>query len=209
MMQTKVLPKRTIQLIGRISGQLDPFYLAGGTGLALQLGHRISEDLDFFSSHEFEIQSLVDIISPEKIISVRPGTLHCVSEGVRVSFLHYDVPLIHPVKRWKNINVAAWEDIVAEKVKTVSQRGAKKDFWDLYAAIKLCAGITEVCALFMERFKKSGINRYHVLKSLVYFDDAEGDPEPVLLPALKDKDWKEVKLFFEQNIRAFEKVLLS
>ena len=207
-MHQEVLADQALPLIDRISQQIHSFYLAGRTGLALQLGHRVSEDLDFFSKENFETENLEASIIPDKVISARTQTLHCIKEAIRLSFIFYEVPLRYSVHHWKNINIAAWQDIVAEKIKTVSQRGAKKDFWDVYSVIRLNSSIEEVSALFLERFKDSGINVYHVLKSLVYFEDAENEPDPVLLHEMKTHDWNQVKRFFEENIRKFEKALL-
>ncbi|EFK08376.1 conserved hypothetical protein [delta proteobacterium NaphS2] len=181
-MHNQVLPVQAKSLLKHIAGEINQFYLAGGTGLALQLGHRISEDLGFFSEKTFETENLVSLVGPDKIISTRPGTLNCIKEGVKLSFLFYEIPLCFHVHSWKGVNVAAWQDIVAEKIKTISQRGAKKDFWDVYAVIKLCASLELVSELFLKRFVDSRINLYHVLKSLVYFADAENEPDPALLP---------------------------
>ena len=205
----EVLPEKALNLIDEIAGKISRFYLAGGTGLALQLRHRVSEDLDFFSNSDFDAENIENALSPDKVISIRPQTAHFVKDGVRLSFLFYDVPLCYPVHIWRGLNVAAWRDIVAEKMKTVSQRGSKKDFWDVYSVIVSCSSIEEVGALFIERFKNAGINSYHVLKSLVYFEDAEKEPDPVVLPDGQNPKWDTIKRFFEQNVKEFEKVLMG
>lgn len=205
----EVLPENALSLIDKIAGKISRFYLAGGTGLALQLGHRVSEDLDFFSNSDVDAKDIENALSPDKVISIRTQTVHCVKDGVRLSFLFYDVPLCYPVHIWRGLSVAAWQDIVAEKMKTVSQRGSKKDFWDVYSVIVSCSSIEEVGSLFLERFKNAGINSYHVLKSLVYFEDAEKEPDPVLLPDGKNPNWDTIKRFFEKNIRDFEKALMG
>lgn len=200
-----VLPLKALNLIDKLAVQLDTFYLAGGTALALQLGHRVSEDLDFFIDKAFDAEDLKNRILPDKVSSIRSGTMHCVKDGVRLSFLFYDVPLCFPTQIWRGIKVAAWQDIAAEKLKTISQRGAKKDFYDVYAVIMLKSDIKELCTLFLKRFGGSmGINLYHVLKSLVYFQDAEQDPNPILLKNSKGWTWDSVMSFFETHLREFE-----
>ena len=67
------------------------FYLAGGTGLALQLGHRKSVDLDFFTRGDFAPEDLSAMMKnhdllPEGEIRGR-GTLHCILEGIKSSFI--------------------------------------------------------------------------------------------------------------------------
>jgi len=204
-----VLPHKALNLINKLAIRLDTFYLAGGTALSLQLGHRVSEDLDFFIDKAFDVEWVKNRILPDKISSIRSGTLHCVKDGVRLSFLFYDVPLCFPPHIWRGIKVAAWQDIAAEKLKTMSQRGAKKDFYDVYAIIMLKSDIREVCTLFLERFGHTDINLYHVLKSLVYFQDAEEDPYPTLLKNSKGWTWDSVKCFFETHLREFEINLIN
>ena len=204
-----VLPQKALNLIDKLVIQLDTFYLAGGTALAMQLGHRISEDLDFFVDRAFDAEALKNRILPDKVSSIRPGTLHCVKEGVRLSFLFYDVPLCFPPRLWRGMKVASWQDIVAEKIKTMSQRGAKKDFYDIYAVIMLKSDIREACTLFLKRFGHTDINLYHVLKSLVYFEDAEEDPHPTILKNNKEWGWDSVKRFFETHVKDFEVALIN
>ncbi len=54
----EVLSEKAQDLIDKITGQISSFYLAGGTALALQLGHRVSEDLDFFIDKAFDAEGL-------------------------------------------------------------------------------------------------------------------------------------------------------
>jgi predicted nucleotidyltransferase component of viral defense system len=133
----EILSSQAINIIESLSPHVDTFYLAGGTGLALQLGHRKSHDLDFFSDHIFNSDSILARISADKVFFTESGTVHCELRGIRISFLYYNVPLIQPPLPWRGIKIAHYKDIVVEKVKTISQRGSKKDFIDLYAILKL------------------------------------------------------------------------
>jgi hypothetical protein len=205
----EVLSDKAQDLIDKIAGQINSFCLAGGTALALQLGHRVSEDLDFFIDKAFDAEELKNRIVPDKVSSIRSRTLHCVKDGVRLSFLSYDVPLCFPPHIWRGIQVAAWQDVAAEKLKTMSQRGAKKDFYDVYAVIMLKSDIKKLCTLFLNRFGDMGINLYHVLKSLVYFQDAEEDPYPTLLKTSEEWTWDSVRFFFETHLREFEIALIN
>lgn len=205
----KVLPKNAIWVINNLSQTLNEFYLSGGTGLALQIGHRKSLDLDFLTTEIFNTEILLEKIRPEKILLVREGTIHCELNKVKLSFLFYSQPLIYEPIIWRNIKIADYKDITAEKFKSISQRGRKKDFYDLYAVLQLKLSIEEACNAFKARFASSGINFYFVLKSLVYFEDAEEEPQPILLLKGREWEWKNVKKFFEKNIRNFEKFLLT
>jgi len=200
----EVLSDQALEAVNVLAPVLKGFYLAGGTGLALQLGHRRSEDLDFFSDRMFNPDALLASIPYDEQIFTELGTVHCQVKGIRVSLLYYEPPLVYPPLRWHNIEVADVRDIGAEKIKTISQRGAKKDFIDLFAILKMKYSIREVCNFFRRRFKGSDINLYHVLKSLVFFEDAEQDPAPVMLIEGKDWEWESIKAFFVENIEVFE-----
>lgn len=203
----EVLSEKALDAIDSLSEKIEDFYLAGGTGLALQLGHRFSEDLDFFSDRPFHIDAITSAVQPDSVLYTTRGTIHCEIKGIRVSLLFYSVPLVHPALQWHNIRIADIRDIAAEKIKTISQRGSKKDFVDLYALIELKYSVAEVCGFFKERFGKSNLNFYHVLKSLTFYEDADQEP----MPKMKDCDpmwsWETVKAFFLSEIAKFEKQL--
>ena len=84
----EILSSQAITLIESLSPHLDTFYLAGGTGLALQLGHRKSHDLDFFSDRMFNPDSILARISADKVFFTELGTVHCELKGIRISFLY-------------------------------------------------------------------------------------------------------------------------
>lgn len=200
----RVLPVNASSVLKRIAPRLKGFYLAGGTGLALQLGHRRSADLDFFNNHEFNTDLLISAVKPDQVIMEVEGTVHCEMETVKLSFLYYAVPCLYPVITWKNIDLADWRDIAAEKMKTIALRGSKKDFYDLFAVIKLNLSIEQVCQIFKKRFSSAIINYYHVLRSLTFFEEAEGEPHPDLIMKEEEWTWDSVKNFFIKNIRVFE-----
>jgi hypothetical protein len=185
------------------------FYLAGGSGLALQLGHRVSEDLDFFTPRTFAPDVLSRYLETKGAYQetlVSPGTLYCRLNAVKLSFILYPVPLSWPVVTYHSSRVADWRDIMAEKFKTLSQRGSRKDFYDIYAAFAVGnLTIAQGVEFLRRRFDQAGLNYYHVLKSLVFFDDAETEPEPILLKPL---DWSHVKDFFVRHLAEFETELL-
>lgn len=203
----KVISPHSIKIIKRIYPFVKDFYLAGGTALALQFGHRKSFDFDFFTQKKFNVNFLINHFKPSKIEHASKYTLNCEINNIRFSFLFYEYPLTQKIIMWNEIKIAHWKDIVAEKIKTVSQRGAKKDFYDLYFAFSQKISVQEAFEIFNKRFKDSGINKYHVLKSLVYFEDAEKEPDPVVL--VKNISWQKVKSFFISNIKNFESILLS
>jgi hypothetical protein len=200
----EILPKRAVEIVETLSPHLGSFYMAGGTGLGLQIGHRKSNDLDFFSYELFNTDAILSVVSADKVFLTALGTVHCEIKGIRVSFLYYAVPLIYPPISWHGIKVAHLNDIVAEKIKAISQRGSKKDFIDLYAVLKMKYSVPKVCEIFKNRFKTSDINLYHVIKSLVFFEDAEQEPTPVIVMPGEEWKWGNIKTYFSDNITLFE-----
>jgi hypothetical protein len=88
------IPEKTFSLLKKISSLIRDreFYLAGGSGLALQIGHRISEDLDFFSSRPFEVSSLLQSLRPKvdrlQEILNEVQTLIADLDGIKCSFFY-------------------------------------------------------------------------------------------------------------------------
>lgn len=116
------------------------FYLAGGTGLALHLGHRFSVDLDFFSERENTVGPgeraiLRDVLNDPtlEIIHDKDSTFVANWRGVGVSFFHLNLyPLAQPTLSIGNINLASVEEIGAMKLAAIINRGTRKDMVDLY-----------------------------------------------------------------------------
>ncbi len=114
--------------------------LAGGTALALHLGHRISIDLDFFTSESFLVDEVVYEIGelgvPFKILDQGSAHVVAVIDGVKFSLFKYPYSFIAPIVTHKGMSVAGIVDIAAMKVVAISQRGTKRDFVDLYCILQ-------------------------------------------------------------------------
>lgn len=173
------------------------FYLAGGTGLALQIGHRRSVDFDFFRPQSFEPQELLQQLRELGPLVARRGerdTLTLDIDGVSTSFFAYAAPLLHPLldSPW-SLHLAAIADVAAMKVAAIAGRGSRKDFVDLYFVCREAFTLEKVLALFDAKFRGIPYERYHVLKSLTFFEDAEAEPMPVML---QPASWEGIKQFF-------------
>jgi hypothetical protein len=178
---------------------LDRFYLAGGTGLALRLGHRLSLDLDFFAPEPFEEEIVLQQaqkLPGFALVTKGPQTLHTTIQGTKVSFLGYAYPLLFPLTQFLDVQVADARDIACMKLSAIAGRGTRRDFVDLY----VCArefGPGELLQLFDRKYSQTRYNRLHVLKSLTFFADAEKDPMPNMLAPL---DWEELKRYFQWEV---------
>ncbi|MCF7833863.1 MAG: nucleotidyl transferase AbiEii/AbiGii toxin family protein [Candidatus Pacebacteria bacterium] len=168
------------------------FCLAGGTGLSLQLGHRISIDLDFFTNKEFETERLIQslkLLGKLEIEETKEDTFNGSLDGVKISFFKTPVNLLFEKKDFEGLKIADERDISAMKILAISNRGSKKDFVDLYFLLKRYS-IQDILNFFKEKYASYGYNLMYILKSLVYFNDAEDDVEPIYI--IKT-DWKDIK----------------
>lgn len=175
------------------AGHAEGWVLAGGTGLALQLGHRISQDLDLFRAEAFDASALLAALSRLGPIAVQAqsrGALHLLLDGVRWSFLRAEAPLLFPGTPYRGLVVADPRDIAVMKLVAIGGRGSRKDFVDLYFTLRGGVSVETLFVLLRRRFVRIDFNEYHLLKSLVYFDDAESEPMPRML---RHVAWAEVK----------------
>lgn len=209
-----VLPKATFNALKKCSEinlfLQDKWYLAGGTALALQAGHRRSVDLDFFTElkkfDEKKIEELLNNQGAWITTFLGEGTLYGEFLGAKISFIAYPffTPSV-PVHKYGTISLIASPDIAVMKIIAISQRGRKRDFFDLYW---ICRNVQPLHKSISRVHKQYSIrqNLAHVLKSLVYFEDAESDPEPEIL---FKANWKEVKNFFKKEIPEITKEILN
>jgi hypothetical protein len=194
---TDGLPKKQISVLKSLGAQMSArgFYLAGGTALAIHLSHRISVDLDWFTPNSFAdgmilAQSLRNSDIGLEIEQVSPGTLHGSVNGVRVTFLQYQYPLLKPIEYWNEMScpLASLEDLACMKLSAVAQRGARKDFCDIYALGKNVFSLSQMLGFYQKKFSIRDIGS--VLYGLVYFDDAESERMPRML---LDVSWREIR----------------
>ena len=180
------------------------FILAGGTAVALHLGHRRSVDFDFFTEKRFSTEKVFLAIKrlghKVEMLQEEQGTLTMTVDGVKVSFFHTPYPFLEKKTGQNGIPVAGLIDIASMKVLAITQRGAKRDFVDLYC-ILLDTPFAKVARNMIARFGADRINPVIIGKALAYFSDAETDPEPAYLG--KKKDWKIIKKFFAGHVQQF------
>jgi len=170
---------------------LQDFYLAGGTALALQIGHRKSIDLDFFISELPSTDQIITALSSNNptITQQTQSGIDMYIQEVKVSFLQYSYPLLAPLVSYQQIKLASIEDIACMKVSAIASRGMKKDFVDIFFILKIMS-LEDLLHNFQKKYQGIQYQTLHLLKSLVYFNDAEGDPDPDYLTPV---DWEEVK----------------
>ena len=178
---------------------LEDFYLAGGTGLALQIGHRRSADLDLFRETAFastELRDRLRGLDALRALETAPATVHLQLHGVKVSFLHYPYPLLFPLRAFDRLAVADARDIACMKLDAIANRGSRRDFVDLYLAATTY-GLGEIFDWFGRKYASVSYSRTHLFKALTYFADAEVEPTPDMLVPL---EWATFKEYFLAHV---------
>jgi len=190
---------RGIKALGK-SGVMDKAYLAGGTALALQLGHRISLDLDFFTQESFEELTIANRL--RDLGNFNQDTLNWRTvmgtfEGAKFSLFYYEYPLVEKMVEYEGIRMVQPPDISAMKLLAISDRGARRDFVDLYWMRDLFS-LEQVFEWYGVKFGQLEERKYHLLRGLQYFEDAEKQDMPAML---KPVDWDEVRVYFEKEVK--------
>ena len=200
-----ILSSRQLKLLERLGPFMKThgFYLAGGTAIALILGHRESVDLDWFLERPLgDPNDWADKIRNSGVgfivRSVTKGTLYLRANGVRVSLLEYRYPMLRPNVEWKaaSCSMASLDDLACMKLSAVAQRGSKKDFIDIYALMKKHKSLEQMLKLYQKKFP--GHDIAPILYGLSYFDDADNERMPRMIWKTK---WTEIKKEIAEALR--------
>ncbi|MFW6159523.1 MAG: nucleotidyl transferase AbiEii/AbiGii toxin family protein [Acidobacteriota bacterium] len=206
-MHKTVLSEEIKKSLNIISQQdfIKSFYLAGGTACTIHLGHRISNDLDFFTKEDFskfEIQNSMRSSGNFLIDHTDFRTLIGRFNKTKISFFHYDYPLIGEIHYIFNLPIASLEDIGCMKIDAISSRGSRRDFIDLFFILQdLNLDLKVFFKYYHDKYSQENYNLFHILKSLVYFEDAENEPELIML---RQFSWEHMKNFFIEQIKKFK-----
>jgi predicted nucleotidyltransferase component of viral defense system len=192
---------QTLQLLENIQTQpgFESFYLVGGTSLALQIGHRISVDLDLFAYSDARISLLEERINQfgeVQILNKTEKILNLRINDIKVDFVNYRYPFIEQPLVSGKIKLSSIPDISAMKLAAITGRGSKKDFVDLYFLLKKYS-LKELFQFYQKKYPDG--SEFLVFKSLTYFEDAELEPMPQMLSEVK---WEEVKATIIEKIKA-------
>lgn len=201
----EVMTPEMRRLFHHIGGQpfSHRFYLAGGTALSLQIGHRRSVDFDFFSeTDEIDEKSRNEIISgvtslPTKIIESVGGNLLLLVDGVRTGFFGYGYPLVDEPVLCENILLASINDIGLMKCDALISRGSRKDFYDLFY-ISRHIDFDHLLQLGEKKYPLFRDFPLMVLESMTLFDNGDRDVQPDLFENIS---WEQVKQFFVDQAR--------
>lgn len=187
----------------------DPFRLVGGTSLSLQLGHRMSDDIDLFTDEPYDSLDFTTIDkflrnTFEYVSDLAPGPVgmgvsylvgHSKDESVKLDLFYTDT-FIQPALEIGCYRFATVEEIIAMKIDIVQRKARKKDFWDLDELLEKYS-IEQMIALHEKRYPHSHEETL-IRKNFVDFERADEDFTPI---CLKGKHWELIKLDFVERLK--------
>lgn len=138
MLRTETVEAGTLDLIRRFMADpmLSQFCLAGGTAIALKLGHRKSIDIDLFTDKNFHAGHLAEYLNKAykaEVSRVDGNTINCFAEGIKVDLLAHKYPLVFLPVHIEGIRMWSVPDIAAMKLEAIKDNGSRlKDFVDVY-----------------------------------------------------------------------------
>jgi len=151
---------------------LKDFFLVGGTALALQIGHRMSIDLDFFSTGKFDENTMLTELEDKYKFQLdyqAKNTLKGEIEGVKVDLITHSYPLVKPLVQAEGVRMAAPEDISAMKLNAIIGNGTRlKDFVDV-AYLSSSLSLADMMAAYEEKYQSR--NPTMAIKALDYHND--------------------------------------
>lgn len=202
MLQSAAVYPSTLDILKKIMDEttFDQFNLVGGTALALQIGHRISIDLDLFTHEEYSAEAILEglhQIGKVDIIIDKPPFLQVNIDNLKLDFLKFPYNFVRHHQIIEGVRLVSIEHIAIMKLLAIARRGAKKDFFDLYFILQQYT-LKEVISFFEKTL--SHIDLFHILKSLTYFDDAENDADPIMI---KSATWKAVKTVITTKVNHY------
>lgn len=208
MLHTETVAETTLDILNRLLSlpDLATFGLVGGTNLSLRFGHRISVDLDLFTAQPFDlsaVQEAIRAVFPRAIgLSARKQTLLLIIEQVKVDLLLHDYPHLQPIEVVNGIRLVSLPDVIAMKLGAVAGRGAKKDFWDIDRLLRQYT-LAEMIQFYTQKYPRSDPGQ--VVRSLVYFEDAEEQENPI---DLQGTDWALVKMRITSAVQQYVQDLM-
>lgn len=202
-MHYEILDKNRIEILPLLREFRKDFYLAGGTGLALQIGHRDSIDFDFFSGLHIDTEKLFfrikEIFIGHKISKIQEekDTLGIIiDDEIKLSFMYYPYNLIEKTIDSENLRIASINDIACMKLSAIVSRSVLKDYVDLFFILK---EMSLMNLLQISNKKIPELDENLILKSLVYFNDV--DQEKIIFKNNMNITFDEIKVDFVKRVK--------
>jgi predicted nucleotidyltransferase component of viral defense system len=194
--------------------EFNSFRLVGGTALSLQLGHRMSVDIDLFTDAEYAsidftfIDNLLEKSFPfTEMLYLGNNSFgksyyigNSKNEAVKLDLFYTD-SFIRPIVEKDFVRMASIEEIAAMKMEVIGNGGRKKDFWDIHELLDYLS-LEQMLALHAERYPYSH-SKEELANKLVDFQFADDVYNPI---CLKGKYWELIKEDFNDMIKFLETI---
>ncbi len=194
MLREETVEPATLGLLKKIVAlpELKQFRLVGGTALSLLFGHRKSIDLDFFTDQPLEkdilIAALEDNFGEITTTNDRSKSIYqCIIKNIKVDLVSVRDPFLNPIQIIDGIPFADTKDLIALKLNAIKGRGVKKDFWDVAKLLQIYS-LDNLFQFYHDRYGYD--DTFAVVRSMIYFTDAEDDGDPESLDGMT---WNKVK----------------
>lgn len=197
-----ILPQSAVKLLRKLKSNSLPkkSYLAGGTALALWLGHRKSVDLDFFAPNYFSEMQWEQKLKKELGLKVTYSDWQTIvgsAENTKFSLFGYKYKLLDKLTSWQNIYIAGLSDLSAMKFDAITKRGTKRDFIDIYFLSKKFS-LKQLFEFYGKKYGNLDDKKLILKKALLYFDEADEDEMPEMIFPIV---WKDIKNYFLSEVK--------
>ncbi|MCK4746734.1 MAG: nucleotidyl transferase AbiEii/AbiGii toxin family protein [Bacteroidales bacterium] len=209
MLHRESINNKVLELICNLQEEsyFQDFFLVGGTGLALQIGHRKSDDIDLFTTTDFDQEDLLERLESDFGFSmdyIENNTLKGSIDDVKVDLLSHKYQLILPVSEIEDVRIASVQDISAMKINAISNDGTRvKDFIDIYFLLQEFS-ISQLLENYKTKYELR--NALHALKSLNYYDEVDTVVWPDMIKE-KGLTWKQVTNKIDSALNRYFKSL--
>jgi len=205
MLHKNTLSENTLELLITLQQDevLKGFFLAGGTSLALQIGHRISIDLDLFSLSGFDSTLMLEHLEQTYEFQLDYSALNTLKgsiQNIKVDFISHRYPLVNPILEVEKTKLYGISDIAAMKLNAIALNGTRsKDFIDVYFILKKLS-LNDILQAYKKKYKSR--NLLHIVKSLNYFGDINIQDWPDMVLE-KDLTLAQVKRSISKHVVRF------
>lgn len=197
MLYTETVARPTLELLKKMEAEtvMADFNLAGGTSLALYLGHRVSVDLDFFTPKPFDAKKMEEFLANKygfRTDILEKNTLKGSIAGVKIDCITHSYDYLEEPYIESDLRLYSMQDIIAMKLSAIVDNGSRlKDFIDI-AFLSTRYPFNSMMKMYERKFPGSNIIR--PFKAITYFDDIDFEESIVMLNGKYDWELIEKRL---------------
>ncbi len=192
MLHKETVHLATLELLTQLmcDENVNEFILVGGTSLSLQIGHRISVDLDLFSNKPFDAAELSAYLVSAynlELDSLSKNTIKGEINGVQIDCIAHEYPWVNDFITEERIRLASLYDIAAMKLNAISGNGTRIKDYIYIAFLSSNLSLSEMLEAYEQKYRSNPIIP---LKAISFFDDINFN-EPIRMIG-SPFDWKKI-----------------